>query len=58
MASPEKATYSRSEKSLSALTKKFVEMLQAGDKLDLNVVSEVLFVFIDWRMHLMHFFDS
>lgn len=35
----DKATYSRSEKSLSALTKKFVEMLQSGTELDLNVVS-------------------
>lgn len=30
--------YSRSEKSLSALTKKFVGMLQASEVLDLNVV--------------------
>lgn len=31
--------YSRSEKSLSTLTKKFVEMLQGEDILDLNIVS-------------------
>lgn len=32
----------RSEKSLSTLTKKFVEMLQAENVLDLNVVSETI----------------
>lgn len=47
MASGEK--YSRSEKSLSTLTKKFVEMLQSGTSLDLNTVS-VLFVFIHIEM--------
>lgn len=31
--------YSRSEKSLSTLTRKFVEMLQSDEILDLNVVS-------------------
>lgn len=31
----------RSEKSLSTLTKKFVEMLQAENVLDLNTVSEI-----------------
>lgn len=44
------ATYSRSEKSLSALTKKFVEMLQSGETLDLNIVSDSgfgLFLLID-----------
>lgn len=40
------ANYSRSEKSLSTLTKKFVEMLQSGESLDLNIVSHSRFVFV------------
>jgi hypothetical protein len=37
MEEPEK--YARSEKSLSTLTKKFVELLKTDQEVDLNVVS-------------------
>ena len=36
----ESVKYQRSEKSLSTLTKKFVEMLQAENVLDLNAVNK------------------
>lgn len=39
MSSPEKDKPARSEKSLSTLTKKFVEMLQSEKQLDLNEVN-------------------
>lgn len=39
MYEPPTEKYSRSEKSLSTLTKKFVEMLKSTEVLDLNIVS-------------------
>jgi hypothetical protein len=39
MSSPEKDKPARSEKSLSTLTKKFVEMLQSEKQLDINEVN-------------------